>query len=141
MGITRGAQTIVDRKEGWGHTDGTDAHRKDDGNRTAAIVATDASKEATATRLGRLLKDRKDSAPTGVDDADRDLAYTDSTEVAIQTSDTEATMNGRPRETRDTVSLDDSNATERAESAKTSIRDRTDGWGHTDGSFTYRKDS
>lgn len=140
MGETRGAATIVDRVEGWGHEDATDANREDDGIWGSpsgnAITATDASKEATATRLARLVATRNSEAP-----ADGAVPSWDDDNVAMTDSHTEASAANRTADSRNTVQLNDANDTKREEAQRASILDRTDGWGHKDGSFTYRKDS
>lgn len=57
------------------------------------------------------------------------------------TTDSEATATGRTADTRTTVQLNDATEDKRAEAQRASILDRNGGWGHEDGSFTYRKDS
>lgn len=192
MAETRGAATIVDRVEGWGHEAGSDANRKDDdtwgdadGN---SVTATDASNESTATRVARSLKARKtfkedpdpaitdrtvgyggsfdptdsadggygretldDETPVSLADADdyKNGVFNDEDDVAEAgsgsntaqtTSDTNALATGRTADSRNTVQLDDANATKLAEAQRTSIVDRTTGWGHAAGSLTNRND-
>ena len=76
-----------------------------------------------------VFRDETNSAETGT-----------GSNTANTTSDTEALASGRTADSRDTVLLNDDDANSRAESARTSLRDRTSGWGHTDGSMTYRND-
>lgn len=179
MAETRGAATIVDRVEGWGHSSASDSNREDNTTWGSAsgnsITATDASKESTATRVARARRLRKSFSEVGPADlVDRTAGYgtetsmDDETPVSITdpldykygifrdetnsaetgsgsntahtTSDTEALASGRTADSRDTVLLNDDDANSRAESARTSLRDRTSGWGHTDGSMTYRND-
>jgi hypothetical protein len=191
MAETRGAASIVDRVEGWGHTAASDSNREDNGTWGSAsgnsLTQTDASKESTATRVARERRLRKSFAEANqVDNVDRTAGYggdftgiggagsygfenmdaetpvsladpldytygifrdeTNSAETgtgsntAHSTSDSEALASGRTADTRNTVQLNDGNATKRDESARTSLRDRTSGWGHTDGTYTYRND-
>ena len=191
MAETRGAATIVDRVEGWGHTAASDSNREDNGTWGTSggntITATDASKEVVATRVARSLAARKtfkeDSDPAiadrtvgyggafdptlgagnyGIDNLEDETPVTlpnaadyangvfrDESDVAESgtgantartASDTEALASARTADSRTTVLLNDDDAASRAESARTSIRDRTSGWGHTSGSLTYRND-
>jgi hypothetical protein len=187
-----GAATIVDRVEGWGHTDSTDANREDNDTWGSAsgntVTATQASKESTANRVARSLKARKtfteatdpaivdrtigyggdfdptgsaddgyghenleDETPVSLADADdyKNGVFYDEDDVeeagtgantAQTTSDTHALATGRTADSRDTVLLNDDDDASRAESARTSIRDRSSGWGHTAGTFSYRND-
>lgn len=171
MPETRGAATIVDRVEGYGHADATDSNREDDGTWGAAtegtgaantITATDASKEVAATRVARARAARKVAkAANHPDNVDRSEGYAANLEGSAQadpstatadlgvatgsntahtTSDSEALATGRTADSRDTTLLNDDDAASRAESERASVRDRSSGWGHTDGSFSYRND-
>lgn len=184
MAETRGAATIVDRVEGWGHTDASDSNREDNDTWGAftedtgvanTITATDASNESTATRVARSLVTRQvaqaDDHPDLADrtrgfgtidlsggdaddgygneweEEDADLG-TDAlleaatgSDVAQTTSDTNALATGRTADSRNTVDLDYANATKRTEAARTSIYDRVEGWGHTDGSNVFVNDT
>ena len=91
---------------------------------------------------------------------DYDVEYTGSN-TARTATDTEASISvrsgltttaGRTVDTRATVLIsddtldasgviDDNGAARRAEVQRTSIVDRTDGWGHGDGNSAYRRDS
>jgi hypothetical protein len=169
MAETRGVFTIVDRVEGFGHQDSADSDREDNGVWGSPsgneIDVTDNPFEDVDDRVERLLAERKSfkesSHPAIVDrglttsqfaanesnlkngifyDAVGEPASGTGNNVALTDSDSEALASGRTADSRDTVLLNDDDAASRAESARTSLRDRSSGWGHTDGSFTYRKD-
>lgn len=163
-----GAASIVDRREGWGHKSGTDINRKDDDNWDSAIVANDASPEDQATRLGKQLRvrnsfsetndpaivDRVDGEVTRQDIEDAKADYRngiyvdkdgnnivddlefDDADVTIPTNGTEALATGRT-----STALPTSDLVPPGIDTVGSIVDRTDGWGHKDGTQGDRKDS
>jgi hypothetical protein len=141
---TRGYLTINDRTDGWGA--GVDEN---------AQPTRDATPEALATRLARDLSARTTGNPTSTPDTDdRSAGYGGAWEeapVAIGVDyDLEVTGSAVPLDSNDA----DAASANRSVKAATvsdlvapgietvgSIVDRTDGWGHTSGSQSDRKDS
>lgn len=121
MADTHGYETINDRTSGWGPE-------------ATTPPTADAAKEVVATRVGRAVEARASVAPAdGVEP-------TWGTNTAMTTTSTEVSVDNRTKDARDTVNLDDATVAKREEAERTSILDRTSGWGHTSGTFTHRND-
>lgn len=148
MAETRGYETIVDRTDGWGHSEGTNP-------------SADATPEVVADRVDRSLAARK-SFKEAVDSsiADRGLTEQQFADAAADYkngvfvdeagdpetgtgSNTEhtATDTAALASARTSTALPTSDLVEPGIETVGSIVDRTDGWGHEDGTQSDRKDA
>ena len=125
---------LFDRKEGYGHTAGTQ-DSKDDGSWTAAVAVLAAQSEARDTRIARLVDVTNATSRQYISpDLNADGAW-DGTNTTTGTN--VALANTSVQEVLTTRTIDAMDSTERAD---TGFADRTSGWGHTAGSLTDLND-
>lgn len=133
---------IFDRKEGYGHTEGTVAAGKDnltDGTvaewQSDSLTVPAAASEALGSRLGRTRTARQTVSP----DLDGAGAWdgtntTSGSNTALADADAVANHDVN-------VAYRDIDAMDSTERSNIGFADRTDGWGHTAGSIADLKDS